>query len=1688
MLDMVRILLRCIISICLLFPNLSQANIWGSVGACITDPCGCGCSNVHETWNGISKSYKYYCNCPPYNKPTGRAGCLKKFSLPGESSVNYLSFCAEDPGGNSYFNPKVRVRMQACNVGACWTKAMNLNYDGQCTQWASPYGIPLLRLCARIAVPASSSANSQSDDGYTSHEHLNSEGATVDDKKVQTTVYDPVTETNIISSVFIDRPKLCVYEDPWMLDNALDLMDINPLYQPFHSGSGLSPIAEIMISIANMQMSLSQLMPQIMEQIGLPESLTNFLMKVINFVGQDIVVATIKTFGQLNRDVRSHLGCLEIPLGPFPPPYCSIMKPVSTAVTIDPICATVTADTGLCSGSSDCTILSDAINKCMSSSIDGVTNNAINNMVRIGFDNFIPICLPNTKGITPSTCVDILGVSTASAAHAFKDILPVCGSSPCVSTTLPVPSGNNGFRILYAIQYGATIFPPNTYYSTGTPDCPSAQGLSSGEPCQSVWGINAGPFRDVTLSFPATEYTSNNNTLISGSVSFSDLTGVSRSFKTSITRVQNPTDSGAVGLGITDQDQANICIYETTNSPAVLNGCTPRATAPMPQVTTGTGDNFNPTLNVTLTVGGNSTTGSVTVPAVDLHYTSVPTELNLAGFVYNSFVTDNYYNVAPFSDLEFGSPGSSPSAGFLYGAYMDGNNNLLSASTLPSDTDKYLYGMEYVNNKYRVSNVINGPMPQAAQICLSGVEVDSCPENPQNCVLAYLDRKDVVDCNTFFTKSASYPGLSKCNPYKTLCSPSTSSTPACTADPALCPTIVNGSCPADACTYVDNASGLAGMGDVNIYSCPDALGANYCYYYPTMDDICQVSKDPNKRIDPLTTDIILDPNEYYNYSIANANGTAVTESINAQKQISTDIVSCGYYLSTNGILPVPYSNITQCTSTCDAANIVEYFVSPDPNQILTICNTTVEGAATPTYCYTQGVAASSCQVSKILTLAYQPPVATPPNTAFSANVRGSAIIANQLSTSGSSVSCQDFLRGVNYSYAGMNACSPDQLTSCSTVVEKLSSTSPNTNVEVRQCSELSYCYNQTVGSTPCMLGCTGAVQQPIQMSCKSFLGKVTERDYSTIKSCLNPVCPPLSELQITYPTATSCTSTTPTCALAETLNSGSLTVHVNNCSAGYTVKDPNDLALVSDVATSFYCYDQPDSNCNLDTTNTTRTTADNVAIANPVTAVPPLVCPVATVTTPAAGSSLSCDNTDSYFNPAICGIRNKTDVERGLCAPVPALPNCPELANESHIHWPSAVPGIPTPVTAIGCVPGYSQLLKPDDTPYPLQRYCLVNPDASNVVSAVTWGPLLDSNAACVLTPTCPKVFPAAANNYTTVAGANADSSTGVNDTANITCASGYIPPSPSTVQCVRGTGVNINTVSFASYGNCISNCPKVLPTAANNYTTVTGPNADGSTSIGSQGTITCPSGSTVPFPSVIPCNASGSTGAFAIYSNCGTLKCPRIENSDTWTVSDSYGNAYWPSSDPSSAWVTGSCKFGYKKNGSSNPTRKCEYVYDADNNVIGAQWSTSVSNACVSKTCPSISQAPDNWHTNATWAESTPTARKKKVGGLYTVIESIPGQGAAGSGWVLGSCVGNKYFCYSNNMSNDKYSSRRPRLMPRRQCVIDKNGNVDWELPYTPPGRSTVGCCDSCDISDGNKGSCAADADNRDANGIPYE
>jgi hypothetical protein len=229
-----------------------NASFWDVLVGCLKNPCNCGMGDQIERWHGqdLNKGDKNLI-CPPWNKNGGRDGnnCLANTPYPPLFIPWHMVHCAESTTESNYFAPKIRIRNQSCNAIACWTMSTTLNWDGECLIWPTPYALPLLRICARVALPDNPKTNAPADPGYTYGKHLDFEGYEEDDEIVIG-----------VDGKAIDffKPKLCAYRDPSMLDflsggisldgfNIPDLMDFNPIKQPFHKTKELHIIGKILL-------------------------------------------------------------------------------------------------------------------------------------------------------------------------------------------------------------------------------------------------------------------------------------------------------------------------------------------------------------------------------------------------------------------------------------------------------------------------------------------------------------------------------------------------------------------------------------------------------------------------------------------------------------------------------------------------------------------------------------------------------------------------------------------------------------------------------------------------------------------------------------------------------------------------------------------------------------------------------------------------------------------------------------------------------------------------------------------------------------------------------------------------------------------------------------------------------------------------------------------------------------------------------------------------------------------------------------------------------------------------------------------------------------------------------------------------------------------------------------------------
>ncbi len=807
--------------------------------------------------------------CPPWDKSDGRHNytCLVKdrFNYPN-IGIDMVHTCAESTAETSYSLPKIRVRNQTCNVFGCWSSSETLGWEGECINWASPWGIPLNRVCARLAVPGDAEQDIPADPGYTFRKHLTREGAEVDDEPFMGTDGQPV---------YLDRPKLCAYMDPSLMDTialinpinlivtaamsaasdsnqfVIDLMDYNPDKQPIHNTGGIHPIAKLLISVikslAGGAGSISDAIGSIISAIpdanqDITKGIFDTISDAFEYVGEAFVMI-LEEFGQFNRVVldptsdKYHLGCVEIPVGPYPPQFCPTIRPFSPPPTTQLICQ---------QEASNDYALSTSTNNCVVSST--TVNNFIHNSIRITFDNFIPICMHGENPAQTDTCITLSNFDLFNSArnlHALtnrQDIIPLCsrstGTGPCVNNTMLCSRENppdgciNGFRVVYSSNTGSTSVPKGYFVDMKTPcneviapcvpnssgECivqvpdsckvPDCTASAVNNNCQKIWGINAGNFVDTFIEFPSIQQPTDIADLTQ-QVTVKDVVGTQRSFTASI--VRTPT---------TDQDQSKICVYEG----ARLVGCQARQAVPKPMILecdpnspvvgiTCTNNYFTPRFIASMSVRNHST--SALIEALSVSNLNTNNALvNLAGYDFTSFVTDDTFITSPFSGAYSTNPLTT------YGVYK---NNAAPINSSGSPTNAvYLYGLEYKDNKY-----VKG----GTYACLNFPNLAHCSRyNKENCVLSRLANANIVDCSLFKSKQQLYPNLSLC--------------PASVAD----------------CNQVDSIAGINGSGGINIYRCPH----NYCYGSSSNAAVCDMQLDPNNRLDPSASfgNVIPDDKHY----------------------------------------------------------------------------------------------------------------------------------------------------------------------------------------------------------------------------------------------------------------------------------------------------------------------------------------------------------------------------------------------------------------------------------------------------------------------------------------------------------------------------------------------------------------------------------------------------------------------------------------------------------------------------------------------------------------------------------------------------------------------------------------------------------------------------------------------------------
>lgn len=789
---------------------------FGDLLACLSNPCNCFGGDRIENWDGedLNKGDENKL-CPPWNKDSGRNDniCLVQFSYPPVFTAYWQRICAEETPASTYFEPQIRVRMQECNSFACWTVSKTLNWNGECVTWPGPYGIPLVRMCARVALPYDPVRDWPEDPGYTKDEHLNFEGA----RKPDDPIYD--WEGNEID---VDAPKLCAYLDPAFIGagsggDGPDLLDLSSDKQTFHKTDELHPIIRVMIFFLDMYEAVATSPLQLFEALfgmvaGASNQDENTFSQVIGGIFEaiswliegffDLIKSLLKAIGQINRVVSdTNYGCVNIPLAPYPPPFCETVSSMYQPAVIQRICA---------SDSLGVPVESREPDLC---AVSKIRNNFIHNAVRVSYEDFVPLCDPDEDPLTTDTCVNIRNISsfsTPAAMHiatSLRDVIPHCddasdASQPCVESMIehkcdvgsPFFGCEDGFRVVYGVKMGG-VLRPEQYYRHDINDCAT----STSAACQDIWGINRGQFIDVPVHLPSTP--TDPSVPIVNSFSLTDSEDRSTNYVARI--VSQPTFDPVTQFNQTPNE---LCVFGDTN----VEGCVDRVAFSKPLVfscdsgyagITCSTDYFQPEIIISAQSGSDSISDVLTPDNVTTTGNAIA---NIAGYDFTSFVTDDDNNKSPFS----GPRSINPST--IHGEYKDGAVPYDDTGTEYPDA-VYLTGVEYILGEY---------FRGGTKVCVEEIETDRCPVDPTKCVLTNLRNRDVVDCSIFYQKAQQYLGFNMCRDTYT------------------------------DCTNIDNIPGLSGGSGATIDSCTSANGPVTCYRYSGTEPLCVAGTRASERQDP----------------------------------------------------------------------------------------------------------------------------------------------------------------------------------------------------------------------------------------------------------------------------------------------------------------------------------------------------------------------------------------------------------------------------------------------------------------------------------------------------------------------------------------------------------------------------------------------------------------------------------------------------------------------------------------------------------------------------------------------------------------------------------------------------------------------------------------------------------------------
>ncbi|MCF8462316.1 MAG: hypothetical protein K9G11_00210 [Rickettsiaceae bacterium] len=763
-----------------------RADFWTDVGDFFCDG-----KEFTEFWDGKSTTKDYLSICPPYYKLKGRDGCLKKFDLP--KGGYYMEYCAQESVGSNYFSPKIQIKLQKCWFGTCRTQTIDLASIGECKIVTGAYLLPTYRFCARVANGPRPKDDIKkldeigADHGYTAKVHLDFEGAEKQDPDYLKILDEKGNQTDQFYAV----PKICAYEDPWIIGMGLDLMDKNPTSQPIHKNSG--QVAGFITFLLVLQSLGKEITEGLLVDWWAPNSkdgkedtaaatIAKFIKWLLDLFGKPFIFI-LKEIGDLNRVVNSSLGCVNMPVGPLPPPYFRKFDDKSGIfnLVVQQICPKVQNITDESTKKLALEILQEMMSTkgCVTSELD---NNFIRNSVRVGINKIIPTC-DTLKSINPSLyaqivkdeklkdtdqCVQLSNLIPEQIElfnfTKFNHIAPCKPNSkdPCFSETTnlntlcSIYNGCNRGRVVYGDRFenGRMATTPNPNLNTQLDDpqsktdnkkyrrpiCASDSDIN----CQAIWGINIGGFEDIFVEFDKLNFqtqekiSSKIKTIkVNDKLSLKFNATINLDPKNVRTDPDDTEKSTTVGpdkicVMDTDKNYAINCITRTKPLNPKIYNCDE---AKKDGLSSCNSTFFRPQMYVKFEYDNGEDDKYTTAGIIEADVLKSKQDINnytdnkfkLAGYSYGSYVTDDQDRMVPFSGPHSLNMGTS-----IYGNYANDANPLTDKDAI------YLNGLEYLNGRY-----VRG----GTKICLTSPEKENCPVDKGQCILVQYKNGENIPCD-----------------------------------------------------------------------------------------------------------------------------------------------------------------------------------------------------------------------------------------------------------------------------------------------------------------------------------------------------------------------------------------------------------------------------------------------------------------------------------------------------------------------------------------------------------------------------------------------------------------------------------------------------------------------------------------------------------------------------------------------------------------------------------------------------------------------------------------------------------------------------------------------------------------------------------------------------------------------------